>query len=110
LSISECFQTNTLENPTKLISATNHFSQRARQRQDKNEELSKVVVQSFYGKTLELSASFGRLAGLSLAGQLTHRNTVYVQIEQYFFLTTINQNSILAYFLVLPDSSAVFPA
>ena len=47
--------------------------------------------------------AFGWLAGLSLASQLTHRNTVHVQTEQYFSLTTISRNSILAYFSVLPN-------
>ena len=58
-------------------------------------------------KSGNFTASFGWLAGLSLAGQLTHRNTVHVQIEQYFSLTTISRNSIFAYFSVLPNRPAV---
>jgi len=41
------------------------------------------------------SSAFGWLAGLSRpASQLTHRNTIYVQTEQYFSLTTISRNNI----------------
>ena len=38
--------------------------------------------------------AFGWLAGLSPAGRLTHINTIHVQTEQYFSLTTISRNSI----------------